>query len=44
VSRDTIIHNFEQDNESAIKMEKNGAHLPDRSRHINIRYFFTKIN
>lgn len=40
----SIIHNFfEQDNESAIKMEKNGrASAGQKSRHINIRYFFIK--
>ena len=32
-----------QDNQSAIKMETNGrASCSDRSRHINIRYFFVK--
>ena len=32
-----------QDNQSAIKMESNGrASCSDRSRHINIRYFFIK--
>ena len=34
---------FYQDNESAIKMEKNGRDSAgNRSRHINIRYFFIK--
>jgi hypothetical protein len=34
---------FYQDNESAIKMERNGLKsCGDRSRHINIRYFFIK--
>ena len=34
---------FYQDNESAIKMEKNGRDSAgSRSRHINIRYFFIK--
>ena len=34
---------FYQDNESAIKMQKNGRRLAgDKSRHINIRYFFIK--
>ena len=34
---------FYQDNESAIKMEKNGLKsCGDKSRHINIRYFFIK--
>lgn len=34
---------FYQDNESAIKMEKNGLKsCGDRSRHIKIRYFFIK--
>ena len=34
---------FEQDNESAIKLEKNGrSSAGPRSRHINIRYFFIK--
>ena len=34
---------FEQDNESAIKLEKNGrSSCGPRSRHINIRYFFIK--
>lgn len=32
---------FEQDNESAIKLEKNGrASAGPKSRHIDIRYFF----
>jgi hypothetical protein len=37
----SIIHNFfEQDNESAIKMEKNGrTSAGQKSRHINIRYY-----
>lgn len=34
---------FEQDNESAIRLEKNGrASAGQKSRHINIRYFFIK--
>jgi hypothetical protein len=34
---------FEQDNESAIKLEKNGRmSAGSRSRHINIRYFWIK--
>jgi hypothetical protein len=34
---------FEQDNESAIKLEKNGrTSAGPKSRHINIRYFFIK--
>jgi hypothetical protein len=34
---------FEQDNESAIKLEKNGrASAGQKSRHINIRFFFIK--
>jgi len=34
---------FEQDNESAIKLEKNGrSSCGPKSRHINIRYFFIK--
>ena len=34
---------LEQDNESAIKLEKNGrASAGKRSRHMNIRYFFVK--
>ena len=34
---------FYQDNESAMKMEKNGLKsCGDKSRHINIRYFFIK--
>ena len=34
---------FYQDNESAIKLEKNGMRSPgDESRHIHIRYFFIK--
>ena len=34
---------YEQDNESAIKLEKNGrSSAGPRSRHINIRYFFIK--
>ena len=34
---------FEQDNESAIRLEKNGwASAGKKSRHINIRYFFIK--
>ena len=34
---------FYQDNQSAIRMEKNGtASTSERSRHINIRYFFIK--
>ena len=34
---------FYQDNESAIKMEKNGLRsCGDKSRHIKIRYFFIK--
>jgi len=34
---------YEQDNESAIKLEKNGrASAGQKSRHINIRYFFIK--
>jgi hypothetical protein len=34
---------LEQDNESAIRLEKNGkASAGQRSRHINIRYFFIK--
>ena len=37
------LHIFYQDNESAIKMEKNGVgSTSDKSRHINIRYFFIK--
>ncbi|KAI2498512.1 Reverse transcriptase (RNA-dependent DNA polymerase) [Fragilaria crotonensis] len=39
-----IVENYlEQDNESAIKMEKNGRSLAGpRSRHIDIRYFWIK--
>jgi hypothetical protein len=34
---------FEQDNESAMKLEKSGrAPVGQKSRHINIRYFFIK--
>ena len=34
---------FYQDNQSAILLEKNGRNsCGDRSRHINIRYFFIK--
>ena len=34
---------FYQDNESAIKMEKNCLRsCGDKSRHINVRYFFIK--
>ena len=34
---------FYQDNESAMKMEKNGRDSAEnRSRHINMRYFFIK--
>jgi hypothetical protein len=35
---------FEQDNVSAIRLEKNGRSSAGRqSRHVDIRYFFTKI-
>ena len=36
---------FYQDNESAIKMEQNGkASCGQRSRHIDIRYFLSRIS
>jgi hypothetical protein len=40
---DIIENVFHQDNQSAIRMEKNGrASAGQKSRHINIRYFFIK--
>jgi hypothetical protein len=40
---DVIENVFHQDNQSAIRMEKNGrASAGQKSRHINIRYFFIK--
>ena len=40
----TKLNIFYQDNESAIKMEKNGiGSASNKSRHINIRYFLLRI-